>query len=58
MSSTQGAFAQAGEGITFCKHGSLGVGGLRHMKQVALFGGEEKEQAVDQPEELLEIALG
>ena len=57
MPSTQGALAQAGKGIALCKHRPRCVGGVRSMQQVALFRGEEEEQAVDQTKELLEIVL-
>ena len=57
MAAAKRPLAQPRECVAVREHGSLFVRGVRRVKQVALLGGEEKEQAVDEPKELLEVAL-
>ena len=50
-----GAFTQTGKGIAFGVDLSLFCGRFRGMKQISFFRGEEEDESIDQPEELLEV---
>ena len=52
------ALAQAGDAIALGIDAARGRGGGRRMQQVAILGGEQEDQAVDQAEQLLEIGAG
>ena len=58
MPPAQDASAQAREGVALRIDGARGCAGAGRVQQAAVFGGEQEEQAVHQPQELLEIALG
>ena len=54
----QGALAQAGKGIALRIDGARVLAGAGRVQQAAVFGGEQKEQAVHQGEQLAEVVRG
>ena len=58
VASPERAFAEAGERVALRVDAALAVGGVRGVEEVAFLGGEEEEEAVDEPQQLLEEGLG
>ena len=50
----QGTLPQSREGVPLCIDRSLFNRGGRCMEQIAFFGSEQEEHAIDQPKKLLE----
>ena len=51
------ALAQAGDAVALGVDAAGGRRGARRMQEVAVLGGEQEDQAVDEAEQLLEVGL-
>ena len=51
------AFPEPRECVALRVHAALPPCGVRCVEEIAFLGGEEEEQAVDEPKQLLEIVL-